>query len=309
MNQILSTKPQSKNKKSREQSTKKIVKIFAIFLIIFGLGLTSTGSYGFYRNIKEAKELLNVPVSKPIITIERVSAAIINIVVTHDSGISKVTYTINNETPIQINGQEKLEVTREVELSNGTSSILVTAEDIYGVTETYERTIDVQQSATITISQEEGKLKAIIDSQTGLDYIEYYWDNQEQNATHEAVSDNSLKVEKLIDVLEGEHTLTVKAVDIEGKETKKSQKAIGDYKPELNITTDGQKFYITASDDQGLTKVEITLNDNETITKEITGKEYTEAIDNLVIGDNKLKVVVYNINGLYIAKGVIFTKE
>lgn len=305
MNQILSTKPQSKTKKDKEQSTKKIIRTFAIFLIIFGIGLTSTGSYGFYRNIKEVESLLNVPVSKPIITIERVSAAIINIVVTHDSGISKVTYTINNEEPVQISGQERLEITKEVELSNGTSNIVVTAEDIYGVTETYEQTIEVEQNAVITIKQENGKLKAVIDSKVGLDYIEYYWDDQAQNATHDAVSDNSLKVEKLIDVIEGEHTLTVKAVDIEGKETKKSQKAIGDYKPELVITTDGQKFYITASDDQGLTKVEITLNSNETITKEISGKEYSEAID-LETGENKLKVIVYNVNGLYAIKGVIY---
>ena len=305
MNQILSTRPQNETKRSKEQKTKRIVRIFAIILIIFGICLTSTGSYGYYRSIKEAKELLNVPVSRPIITIERESATIIKIVVTHDSGIAKVTYAVNDETPVQISGQEKLEFTKELELLNGTSTVKVTAEDIYGVTESYERTIEVEQTATITISQEEGKLKAIIDSQTGLDYIEYYWDNQEQNAAHEAVSDNSTKVEKLIDVIEGEHTLTIKAVDIEGKETKKTQKAIGDFKPTLDITTDGQKFYITASDDEGLTKVEITLNNNETITKEINGKEYAESVD-LEAGENKLKVVVYNVNGLSAIKGVIY---
>lgn len=306
MNQILLVNLQRrKGDKENKASINSILKVFAIFLIIFGLGMTGTGAYGFYKNINESAIAARLPVSKPLITIERESAALINIVVTHDSGISKLTYTINDDDPVEVPGNGELELEKEVELSDGTSSLIVIAEDINGIEETYETSIIVEQSATITLSQEAGKIKALIDSKTGLDYIEYYWDDNEQNATHEAVSDNSAKTEKLIDVLEGEHVLTIKAVDIEGKQTTKTQKVLGDNKPDLDITTDGVRFFINAKDDEGLTKIEIMFNEGQVEVKQISGTEYNEAIV-LQDGENKLKVRVYNKNGLFRIKGVIF---
>lgn len=309
MNQILSVNPQVKNGKNNKVGITLVIRIFAIFLMLLGIGITGTGAYSFYKNISDSSDDVLIAVSKPVITIERESADLINIVVTHDVGISNVTYTINYEQPVSIDGGGELEVDKEVELPDGTSNVFITAEDINGTTETYETSIIVEKRATITLAQEDGKIKAIIDSKEALDYIEYYWDDDGQNAIHEQVSDNGTKVEKLIEVLEGEHVLTIRAVDIEGEDTVKTQKVLGATKPELTITTDGERFFVNAKDDEGLDRIELTLNSNETITKQINGEEeYNDDSIETVAGENKLKVVVYNKNGLSTVKGVLFNK-
>ena len=111
-----------------------------------------------------------------------------------------------------------------------------------------------------------------------------------------------------IDVLEGSHTLTVVAVDIEGNKETKTQKTIGDNKPSLTVTTDGEKFIIDATDDEGLTKIEFKLNSNDTITEDISGQECHKEID-LVTGVNKLVVKVQNSNGISETKKVKYSKE
>ena len=119
---------------------------------------------------------------------------------------------------------------------------------------------------------------------------------------------NATKNETLIDVvLEGTHILNIIATDIEGKETRKSQKVMGVNKPKINITTDGKTFFIKAEDSQGLSKVEITLNNNEPITENIEGNEYNKNIE-LENGENRLTVKVYNKNNVSQISRVKFTK-
>ena len=75
----------------------------------------------------------------------------------------------------------------------------------------------------------------------------------------------------------------------------------------INVTTDGKSFFIKAEDSQGLSKVEITLNTNETTTETIDGNEYTKTIE-LENGENRLTVKVYNKNGISEISRVKFTK-
>ena len=112
----------------------------------------------------------------------------------------------------------------------------------------------------------------------------------------------------MVEVLEGEHELKVVATDINGNETTKTQKIIGDNKPVVKVTTDGQKFKIKATDDTGFSKIVIKLNDNDEEEKEIDGNEYYEEID-LEDGENKLTVTIYNKNGIATTSRVKTTKK
>ena len=134
----------------------------------------------------------------------------------------------------------------------------------------------------------------------------YYWDENEQDAKKFTVND--VKTETLIDVEEGIHTLNLVAQDINGVKSTKTQKVIGDNKPELNVQTDGKTFTITGSDDEELSKIEITLNSDETKTEEINQKTYKGSVD-LVDGENKLIVTIYNKNGLSKTAKVRYVKE
>ena len=110
MNQILSVEIEKKKKKSKA-SVKSILIVFCIFLIIFGIGITTTGAYSYYKNIsnKENEKIVLVNNAKPIITIERQNANTIKIVVTHDKELENVLCTINNEQEVEINTNRKLE--------------------------------------------------------------------------------------------------------------------------------------------------------------------------------------------------------
>lgn len=309
MNQILSTDPrQGKKKKGNKASTHSVLVVFAIILMIFGIGLTSTGAYSYYKTLSNNLDN-NIVVksnTKPTITTERVDSSNINITITHDKGIAEITYTINNEQPIQISGENKTEVKKELELPAGDVSLNITAKDINGISSSYQGTFKVDQKPVIKLEQVEGKIQATTESKINIDYVKYYWDENEEEAKQFTIND--VKNVTLIDVLEGTHTLNVIAVDIEGNETKKTQKIIGDNKPEVKITTDGKAFIINAKDDESLSKIEITLNTNEMITREINDKEYSTNVE-LENGENRLTVTVYNKNGLSEVSRVKFTKE
>ena len=317
MNQILSVEIEKKKKKSKA-SVKSIIIVFCIFLIIFGIGITTTGAYSYYKNISNNDNVnpLLVSSEKPIITIERPNANTIKIVVTHDKEIGNVWYTLDNEEAVEINANKKSNVEKTIELSAGAHTIKVLAEDARGIQASYESTINVEENAgdtevnegpTVTLTPVEGKIQAVTESETNIDKIIYYWDNDEENAKTLTINDK--KNVTLIDVsLEGVHTLTIKAIDVEGKQTIKKQKVMGVNKPKLEVTTDGQSFFIKAEDEIGLSKIEITLNDNTPIAEDISGKEYTKNI-NLENGENKLTVKVYNSNGIEQINRVKYTKE
>ena len=313
MNQILSVEIEKKKKKSKA-SVKSILIVFCIFLIIFGIGITTTGAYSYYKNIsnKENENIVLVNNEPPLITTERPNANTIKIVVTHDKEIENVWYTLNNEEEVEINTNRKSNVEKTIKLKAGKNTLKVIAKDINGIQNQYEGNFDVEETEvndgpTVTLTPVEGKVQAVTESETNIDKIIYYWDDDEANATTLTINDK--KNETLIDVtLEGTHTLTIMATDVEGKQTIKQQKVMGVNKPKLEVTTDGQSFYIKAEDETGLSKIEITLNNNETITEDINKKEYTKTI-NLENGENKLTVKAYNSNGIQQINRVKYTKE
>ena len=308
MNQILAVEPPQKNKKKNKSSIHSIIVVYAVILLIMGIGLTSTGAYSYYKNLSNNTDngIVTNTSTKPVISIERADASIINIVVTHDKGIANLTYTLNGGEPVEIYTNNQTEVQERVQLPVGSSTIDITAEDINGISSSYSSSFEVDQKPVITLEQVDNKIQATTESEIGIEYILYYWDEDQENAQQSTVNDVTNVT--LIDVLEGEHTLTIVAVDTEGNQTTKTQKIIGDTKPGLNITTDGEVFMIHATDDEGLSKIEITLNTNETITENITGTEYNTTV-NLENGENRLTVVIYNINGLTETSRVKHTKE
>lgn len=310
MNQILSVDPpQNKKGKSNKSSIHSIVVVFAIILILFGIGLTSTGAYSYYKNITSGGNDQNTAGTntKPVITIQRENASTITIVVTHDKGIANITYTINDQEQVTIQGNNQTYVEEKVELPVGSSTIIITAEDENGISSSYSSSFEVGQRPTITLEQVDGKIQATTESEITIAYILYYWDEDQANA--QRIEINNVSDVRQIDVLEGNHTLTIVAVDTEGNETTKTQKIIGDNKPTLDITTNGEIFLIKAADDEGLAKIEITLNTNDTITEQIDNNtEYSTTV-NLEDGENRLTVVIYNINGLTETARVKYTKE
>ena len=185
MNQILSVEsPEQRKSKSVKTPLHSILVVFSIFLIIFGIGITSTGAYGYYKNLANNSNgnMPKTSSTKPVITIERENASKINIVVTHDKEISTLTYSINDEQPVEIDANNQNEFQYEITLPAGVSNINIIAEDINGITSSRQSTYEVDAGPTIQLSQVENKIQITTESEENIDYIKYYWDNDEDNA-------------------------------------------------------------------------------------------------------------------------------
>ena len=309
MNQILSEEiPENGNRKSKKASIHSILVAFSIFLIIFGIGLTSTGAYSYYKNINKdpIEGIISSSTTKPVITIEIESANTINIVVNHDKEISKLTYKINDDEPVEIETNNELEVKEQVTLPAGSIKLTVIAEDINGVKASRESSYEIESGPIIKLEKIESKIQVTTTSEIKIDTIKYYWDDNEENAKEFTIND--VKNVTQVDVIAGNHTLVVIATDIEGNQTTKTQKVIGALKPKLEVTTDGEKFIIEAEDSQGLYKIQYKLNSGEVITENIEGNEYKKTID-LEDGENKLLVRVYNKNEIAETSKVKYIKE
>lgn len=326
MNQILSV--DMENKKNKKKSgTKSIIIVFCIILIIFALGMIG---YGVLIYTKASSGINNglyiTNNSKPEIAVIRQGIDTINIEVSHDKEISYFEYSINDNEPVRIKGNKQIKLNKEITLNPGHYEIKIIVEDIAGIKaeKTYSQDIGVQgqnnetntsttdptiseNGPTITLTQEDSKIKAVTESTININKIVYYWDEDKENAIETTI--NATKNETLIDVtLQGIHTLHITATDADGKTTTKEQKINGVNKPNVNVTTDGKYFIIKASDDEKITKVEYILNKNEKITEDVNSKEYEKNIE-LVSGENRLTVVVYNNNNVEKTVKVKYTKE
>lgn len=335
-----------KNKKTGTKSIVVVFCIILILfaLAMTGIGVYS---YMKNNENKERNGLDIKDNTKPKIVITRENANTISVEVSHDKGISYFEYTINNGEAIRTNENNKMKFNEKIILKEGPYKLNIIVEDIAGITseandsgiagqtseandsgiagqtseannsdisgqnstgETQGNEVDNNngEGPKITLTKEDAKIKAVTESTTNIEKIIYYWDDNKENAVENKI--NATKNETLIDVtLEGIHTLYVTATDVEGKSTTVQQKIQGVNKPNVDITTDGENFYIKATDTEMITKVEITLNKNDKTTEEVNNKEYSKNIA-LENGENRLIVTVYNNNNVEKTLKVKYTK-
>lgn len=313
MNQILSVEmPKSKkgayrNKNSNKADIRTIIIFFCIILILFAMiiGIVAISTL----NKKESGETQQGSIitgTQPKINIEIQNETTLNIIVTHDKQISLISYNWNDGEKIEEKdiGENTKEL--KVEIPSGTNTLNVSVTDINGVISTKSEQYTGKQEVvvdgpSIILEQQENKVKLTAQSENTISYVSYNWDGGEETQ----IQVNDVKTEQLIDILKGEHTLNIVVVDIEGGETAKSIKMIGDTKPTLNITTDNVNLFIEASDDEKLTKLVVEIYDTKE-TKEFDINEPTFSkkisIKNgelpLNEGENKIIFTLYNVNGL-----------
>ena len=305
MNQILAV-DMPNGKKSKKGSIKSIIIVFVIILMIFGIGLIANGGYSYYHSLKEKNKIAEKK-TEPQISIQIIDINYAKVVVNHDKELSKVAYRINEEEPIEISTNNLMEVSKKIELPSGKVQIVVTAEDIKGVTSVYESaTYNIQKGPNISLNPLDEKIEVITENEISIEYIMYYWDNDDENASKFNVND--IKNRTLIDIPEGEHELTFIAIDKNGNKSVKTQKIKGIIKPKLEVTTDGNMFIINAKDENGLLKIQYKFNNGDIITESIEGTEYHKEIE-LEDGVNKIMVVIYNKDEITESSKVKYTKE
>ena len=300
MNQILSTDmPNGAKKKNRGTTdTRKVIKIFAIILLVFAVFLIGTGAYSIYMNGKEQK----VELVKPTIAIENKTDRLLLLKVMGQNAITEISYKWNSGEETIVSGNNQKYVEKEIDIPLGKNTIYIVAKDEYGQEITYEREYVTQSNIQLEVSG--SKILVSYESDKEIAYMTYKWDDGEENI----ININNTIIDEKLDVIRGLHELTVKVVDIDNNEDVKVQTINGVSKPEIEISVDEARehFVIKATDEQELEKMEIRLDqdDNkkfvlnlseiEAIKNELT---YTFPIE-LHSGANIIEVTVYNSDGL-----------
>ena len=109
MNQILSVEPPKPRKEKKQKvnnsykssgpiEIEKIARFFAIVLIVFGIIMVGSGSYSMYKGSQVGNSQIN-----PTINVEEISETQLNIQITHNSPLRKVTYSWNSEEQLDPN--------------------------------------------------------------------------------------------------------------------------------------------------------------------------------------------------------------
>lgn len=302
MNQILIT-GEEKVQVKKEKKEKKVVPIngivsfFAITIIILGICMISGSVY--------AKDKINSVVeanAKPQVEINRNDEDnTIEINVQHIRNITKIVYRWNDEEETVLygkNGESSKNVSKTIDLIGGKNTLSVGITEENGETVTYEKTYTAGNIPEIKLEAVSNGVKVIATSEATIDYISYNWDDGEE----EKITVGDKNYEGTINAPRGQHTLKIEVVDTNNMKANKTQTVVGDTEPTLEIKpqyVDGKvAFVINASDDEKITKVEITHNGGEKQVIDVNDLTYKKDIIMTTGETNTLIVKVTNLNGL-----------
>lgn len=301
------TKMQKAPKMPKEAREKKLIGInalvifYAICTIILGICMISGSVY--------AKEKINETVLanvKPTADMSRNdNNNTVELTVKHIRGIQTVDYWWNTEEPITISGNNRTEITEVIDLIGGKNTLHVKITEENGQTVTYSKEFTVGNIPEIVLEAVANGVKVTVTNEDEIDFITYCWDEGEE----QTIEIGDTEYEGTITAPSGQHTLKIEATDINGVTAEKEQVVVGDTEPTLklgaSIVNDKLVFTIDAEDDEGISTIQIQHNDGEIQTIQVNDKTYHGEVE-MTQGDNKLVVLVTNINGLEKIQGVSF---
>lgn len=303
MNQILSVEmSNNQNRKSNKKaSIKAVVTFFCIILLIFAIAIIAIGILSMSSNEEEENNSSYIESeNKPNIEIIQGTTSL-NITISSTEQIANVVYRWNNEEETQVNGNGETTMELTINIPLGTNILNIVATDVNGVQQTFEKEytgVDIYEPS-ITLEQEDNNLIIAVTSEETIDYISYYYDDEDEATQY--IDDVSAQIS--VEVQEGEHTLTIVVTNIDG-ESYEDTRSI--YIPTVTVVTDGTDFIVRASDSRGITTISINFNGEEQ-EETVNDTEYETRLT-LQDGENRVILVVTNSDGLSITKRVRYEK-
>lgn len=315
MNQILVTEVEKKEKRKRNRNTTasveitKIVKFFAVFIIIFGLCLIGHSSYALYRDSKASNtdNLANIIITRVNDTL------MVDVQSVYNIETFRYRWANSEERSIPENSTSFQE---EIILPSENSVLTIILEDETGRAVTYTKDIvldgiDIAKPA-VSIDQQATSIRVKAEDETEIDYMIYRIDGGE-----EIRIDKNNETDKIIEyaitqeeIGRGTHKITVTAVDSSGNTTTEESPeiVISTERPEIkNLYVDEEtgKLMIEVADADGIQSIEVNLNGAVYSMNDINKTEATFSL-NLVQGTNTFSIRVENINGLSVTGSMEF---
>ena len=313
MNQILSMqqsqmsgqKPPKQKKPKKEKQINygrpsdkanivSIARVFCILIILFGLTLIGDATYGIISSQPTLRDTVNVTANAigSNVTIRAVG----------NMPIQSLTYRWGQgeETVIQGNGTVELEATAPIPTGNNILNMAVV--DYYGNRTEYQKQYineqDDSSKPTIEISVSGNMLNITATDDTEMAYLTYSWNNGTPTRVDiDATSTDKTVLRTSIEVQRGENTLSIVAVDTEGNTTSRTENIKGANRPTFTVSADGTNLVIHAQDEEGINKIEITV-DGVTSEADVDNLKELEATQAITPGEHTVTIRITNISGL-----------
>ncbi len=301
MNQILMIENKKNKRSSRTPADiKAIVRFFSVAIILFGIFMIGQGTYALVKDTAEKADRQAIP----IVDIQR-NDSILTISVSYKSPIERIVYNWNNGDNTILQGRGRNQITEEIALKAGNNTLNVTVIATDGKQAKYEKQYIYEKEDTdepkIEIKDNgDGTVKITAQDNVALKYIKYSWNGGEETQV-DANEQNSKQIEEKVQVAQGQNTLKVTAVDTSDNEKIEEVEIKGTIKPKLELYQSGDraKLIIVTSDEEGIDKVEGSINGKEFTTEgqtlEGTNIEFELPLDQ---GNNDITVTVYNKSGV-----------
>ncbi len=267
MNQILDYNP-NKSSGGNSSNSDKIVRVFAVILIIFALCLLGSGIYNLTKN-KESETQKTAAPTQAKIDVEQTDTEII-IKVSHDKAINKLTYKWDTDKEVTNSGNGESTMEVKVPLLSGEHVLDVKVTDIDAVESTYQGTFTSETGVDSTYPEitlevtPESKLKITATDETEISFITYRW-NEDEEVRVEATEEGQKEIVEEIEILKGKNDLTVVAVDKANNSSNKMESYTGLTNPEItiNVSEDKKSADIICSHENGIKEIKLNLNGQE----------------------------------------------
>lgn len=279
MNQILNSEPENnynynsnndynnynnyENSDNKKRNTDTIVKVFAVCMIIFAIGLISTGVYSYKKNQEYAENIKVPDVTYAKIEAEEYDDNIL-ISVSHDKKINQVIYSWNGKKENKVQGDKKT-LEKEISLPAGNNTLYIKVIDEENIESTFEKNFESENGVDIInpeIDLEVVNSKLVIKAtdESSLDFLTYRWNDEEETKVYP--EDNKKVIEVELDIMKSSNDITISVVDSNNNTTTETKTFVGVTNPEIVIvlSADGSSLDITCKHEVGIEKIEYTLN-------------------------------------------------
>ena len=291
MNQILDYTPNGSKRtnKNRGSNSDKVVRILAIFLMIFAVLLVGIAVYSRTTGKsgkKETPEQVTYTDAKISYEIDEEENKV-KVKVSHDKVITKVSYNWDSGKVRDIDGNGKSEFETDLDLSKGSHTLFVNVYDSEGHITADNKMFKsdngkdiINPNININPEMREGKAVVVITAtdETEIDYITYRWNNdEEQKVTVDDVEDNDDKKKIVVEleIFEGSNDLTIFARDKAGNQANIQKSLNGLLNPtgRIEISADRSTATVYLNHKNGISSVNVKINDGEPQSLDLSGMD------------------------------------
>lgn len=301
--------------KEKAPMSDKVVKVFALLMVILAIALIVSGATSILGNKKKEAEQTqanqqNTPVVQADIDaqLDEITGKV-TITVESPVTIAKMIYSWDQDHDNVVSGEKQTSLEEQVIAPSGEHTLHVQVTD-----EQNNKTmkdfvfdsatgIDTTQPKITLVVTEEKKLKVTATDDTSIAYVTYTW-NQEETVTMTPEEENLQEYEFELEIPRGKNTISVTAVD--GSESGNAKTATqtieGVTKPQIDygfLDSTGSVLKIMCSHENGIKKIYYTLNGQPYQWEAPEGEDaptYIEFTQESVPGTNSMTIVVTSVD-------------